>query len=166
VFVTDRYSTDLSILSMGKYELALLDPEGGQITKIQGFASSNNINPQWSPDSKNLYFISDETGIANLHKIDIEHEKIEQITNLFTGISGIASLSPALSVAFQSGDLAFSVYEDGYYSLYSMDGSKNNGLIEGRVNFGDIQPAVLPPREKGGGGDFGTIEESSIWTSG
>ena len=157
-FVTDRFSTDLSILSMGKYELALLDPVSGQIEKIQGFIHSNNINPQWSPDAKSLYFISDESGIANLFRIDIGQENIRQVTNLFTGISGIASLSPALSVAQHSGDLAFSLYEEGFYSLYSMDGSENFNGTEELVTFGDILPAVLPPREKGGGEISGLLK--------
>jgi len=158
VFVTDRFSTDLSILIMGTYELALLDPESGQIEKIQGFTRSHNINPQWSPDAKNLYFISDENGIANLYKIDIGQEKIKQMTNLFTGISGITSLSPALSVALQSGDIAFSLYEEGYYSLYSIDGSNNFDGTEELVTFGDILPSVLPPREKGGGEILGLLK--------
>ncbi len=157
-FVTDRFTTDLSILSMGKYELALLDPVSGQIEKIHGFTRSSNINPQWSPDAKNLYFISDENGIANLYKIDIRQEKIRQVTNLFTGISGIASLSPALSVAQHSGDLAFSLYEEGFYSLYSMDGSENIDGTEELVTFGDFLPAVLPPREKGGGDISGLLK--------
>lgn len=157
-FVTDRYSTDLSILSVGKYELALLDPESGHIEKIEGFSSSNNINPQWSPDSKSLYFISDETGIANLYKIDVGQEKIEQVTNLYTGISGISSLSPALSVALKSGDLVFSLYEEGFYSLYLMDGSKNITGTEDLVTFGDIRPSVLPPREKSEGEISGLLK--------
>ncbi len=157
-FVTDRFSTDLSILSMGKYELALLNPVSGQIEKIQGFIHSYNINPQWSPDAKSLYFISDESGIANLFKIDIGQENIRQITNLFTGISGITSLSPALSVAQHSGDLAFSLYEEGFYSLYSIDGSEKIDGTEELVTFGEILPAVLPPREKGGGDILGLLK--------
>jgi len=158
VFVTDRFSTDLPNLSMGKYELALLDPESGQIEKVKGFIRSHNINPQWSPDARSLYFISDKSGIANLYKIDLGQEKIKQITNLFTGISGISALSPALSVASQSGDLAFSLYEEGYYSLYSMDGSNMIAGTEDLVTFGDILPAVLPPREKGGGEILGLLK--------
>ncbi len=157
-FVTDRFSTDLSILSMGKYELALLDPVSGQIEKIQSFIRSHNINPQWSPDAKSLYFISDKSGIANLYRIDIGQENIRQVTNLFTGISGITSLSPALSVAQHSGDLAFSLYEEGFYSLYSMDGSEDINSSEEPVTFGDILPAVLPPREKGGGEILGLLK--------
>ena len=158
VFVTDRFSTDLSILSMGNYELALLDPESGEIDKIQCFVRSFNINPQWSPDAKSLYFVSDESGITNLYKIELGQEKITQMTNLFTGISGISSLSPALSVALQSGDLAFSLYEDGFYSLYAIDGHNTVSALEDLVTFGDIRPAVLPPREKGEGEILGLLK--------
>ena len=157
-FVTDRFTTDLSILSMGKYELAILDPVSGDVERLKGFIRSDSINPQWSPDAKNLYFISDDNGIANLYKIDIDSERIRQVTNLYTGIAGITSLSPALSVAQGTGDLAFSLYEDGYYSLYSVDGAFGLEGYDELVTFGDIQPAVLPPREKGGGAISGLLK--------
>jgi len=157
-FVTDRFSTDLSILSVGNYELAVLDPVTGRIEKIDGFDRAHNINPQWSADSKSIFFISDNAGISNLYSVGVERQNITQLTNLYTGISGITSLSPALSVAAQSGDAAFSLYENGNYSIYSFDAQEKRKGVAVSADFGDILPSVLPPRKKGDGEILGLLK--------
>lgn len=147
-FSTDRFSTDLSILSIGDYELALLDPESGEIEKVPAFNRAKNINPQWSADGKSLYFLSDQNGISNVYRIDLESQVIFQVTNLYTGASGITALSPALSVAQKSGRLAYCVYEEDKYSIYSIDSPEDTKGQETLVQFGEVIPSVLPPRTK------------------
>ncbi len=157
-FSTDRFSTDLSILSMGSYELALMDPESGEITKVSGFEKAKNINPQWTADSKSLYFLSDQNGISNVYRIELESQKITQITNLYTGASGITDLSPALSVAQKSGRLAYCVYEENNYSIYSLDASDELAGQASFTDFGEVDPSVLPPRTKSGGELLGLLK--------
>jgi Tol biopolymer transport system component len=150
-FVTDRFSSDLSILNIGDFQLALLDPTTGDIDRIHGFLGAKNINPQWSPDSKSLFFMSDRNGIPNVYRIDLASEELYQVTNLYTGVSGIMAESPAISIAQESGQMAFSVYSESNYSIYAIDsfellaGDKPNG------DFGEILPSLLPPRKKGEG---------------
>ena len=147
-FVTDRFSTTLSILNIGNYELALMNPETGELQRVPGFSKAKNINPQWSPDSRSLYFISDQNGISNIYQIDLETQKILQITNLYTGVSGITGLSPALSVAQETGRLAYCVYEEDKYSIYALDSPEDIEAKEPITQFGQIHPSLLPPREK------------------
>lgn len=147
-FSTDRFSTDLSILSIGDYELALLDPVSGEIEKVPAFNRAKNINPQWSADGKSLYFLSDQNGISNVYRIDLESQVIFQVTNLYTGASGITALSPALSVAQKSGQLAYCVYEEEKYSIYSIDSPEDTKGQESLVQFDEVIPSVLPPRTK------------------
>lgn len=150
-FVTDRFSSDLSILSMGTFQLALLDPASGDIDRVRGFTGADNINPQWAPDSKSLFFMSDHNGIPNVYRIQLDSGEIYQVTNLYTGVSGIMSQSPAISIAQETGQMAFSVFADDNYSIYAIDsidslsGEKPNG------DFGGIMPSLLPPRKKGEG---------------
>jgi Tol biopolymer transport system component len=150
-FVTDRFSSDLSILNIGEFQLALLDPLTGGIERIRGFLGANNINPQWSPDSKSLFFMSDRNGIPNVYRIHLDSGEIFQVTNLYTGVSGIMAQSPAISIAQETGQLAFSVYAENNYSIYAIDsfqlltGEKPNG------DFGGILPSLLPPRKTGEG---------------
>ena len=150
-FVTDRFSSDLSILSIGDFQIALVDPTSGDIEKIRGFIGAKHINPQWSPDSKNLFFMSDRNGISNVYRVELASEEILQVTNLFTGVSGITAVSPALSIAQKTGHMAYSVYSENNYSIFAIDsfellaGEKPNG------DFGDIRPSLLPPRKTGEG---------------
>jgi len=147
-FVTDRFSTDLSILDIGDYQLALLDPETGQIQEIPAFNGAKHINPQWSPDSKSLYFLSDPNGITNIYRIDLDNQDIFQVSNLYLGVSGIMAISPALSIAQESGRLVYCFFENESYNIYSIDSTDNLVRNESRFQFEDIQPSVLPPREK------------------
>jgi Tol biopolymer transport system component len=157
-FVTDRFSTDLSILSIGSYELALRDMETGDIQKVPGFRSAKNINPQWSPDSKSLYFLSDQNGITNVYRIDLASQKIFQVTNLYTGVSGIMALSPALSVSQKSERLVYCLYEDDRYNIYSIDSAEDLRGREPIAQLARVNPSVLPPREKAEGEVLGLLK--------
>ncbi|MEJ2051685.1 MAG: peptidase S9, partial [Calditrichota bacterium] len=97
--VTDRFTTDLSILSTGDYQLALYDLQSKDFTRLQAFQHGKHINPQWSSDGHSLYFLSDVDGITNIYRLDTTNGKLVKITNLYTGVSGITAISPALSVA-------------------------------------------------------------------
>jgi len=121
-FVTDRFTTSLDSLSFGDYQLALIDPHrGGQIRQLAHMTGAKHINPQWSPDGQNLYFIGDPGGVSNVFRLSVADGSISQVTNVFTGVAGITSLSPALSVAQKSGRAVFSVYTGGGYSIQAID---------------------------------------------
>jgi len=156
-FVTERFSTNLDWVDLGNYELALLDVESGRIQKLLGFPNGKNINPQWTADSKGLYFLSDQNGKTDLYRIDLVSGKLFQVTNLFTGISGITDLSPAISVALNAGRVVFSGYQDGYYTIYSIDDAK---VLEGQAFLAqfDRNPAILPPRAEAEGSLLGLLK--------
>jgi hypothetical protein len=119
-FATDRFSSKLEVLAIGPYRLALIDPQSGTISQVAAFAAGKNINPQWSPDSRALYFISDRNGIANVYRTTLEGS-VEQITNISTGVTGITATSPALSVASKTGVAAFSVFDQGNHHIHTLD---------------------------------------------
>ena len=157
-FVTERFSTNMNWMDIGNYELALLDPESARIEKILAFPSGKNINPQWSPDSRSLYFLSDQSGKTDLFRIELESGKIFEVTNLYAGISGITDLSPAISVAQISGRLVFSGYDKGHYSLYAVDSAE---ILAGRphlTQFGSMNLGVLPPRTQPEGTLLGLLK--------
>jgi hypothetical protein len=140
-YVTERFSTRLEDASVGDMRLAVLDVASGQSREVQAFANGKHISPQWAPDSNTIYFISDPDGISNVFRVSANGGRPEQMTNLRTGATGITEASPALTVASQSGTLAFSVYEDGNYTIYT---STAPGVA---ITPPDIQTAaVLPPR--------------------
>ena len=146
-FVTDRFSTDLRTLMPGNYRLALMDPFTDSITPLPSFADGKNIDPQWSPDGRSIYFLSDRTGITNVYKLDVASGQRSQVTNLLTGVTGITSLSPALSVAHQSGRMVYSVYEKGNYAVYAVDSA---AALAGTPLAAAVSPdpAMLPPQSR------------------
>jgi len=144
-FVTDRFSTNLTLVDSGYYELALMNPESRRIERIGAFSSSKNVNPEWAPNSRSLYFLSDQNGISDIYRMDMETRNIVQVTNLFTGVSGITEISPAFSVAQKTGRLAFCVYRNKGYSIYTLEPPAARVAEEEITQWGDIQPAVLSP---------------------
>ncbi|MFC2161396.1 peptidase S9 [Acidobacteriota bacterium] len=148
-FVTERFSLNMSMLNVGHYDLAVYDLDSGQISKLPGFSGSKSINPQWSSDSRSLYFVSDQNGISNIYKMDVANGTKTQATNLFSGVTGITSLSPALSLAQDSKRLVFTVYDEGNYSIYTLEESQTRSVEVD--DFAEIRPDVLPPREKSEG---------------
>jgi len=120
-FVTDRFSTNLDTLAAGNYRLAVVDADSAKITALQAFDTGKNIDPQWTKDGHGLYFISDHTGISNIYRLELPSNEIYQVTDLISGVSGITSLSPALTVAADTGRVAYSVYDEDRYEIYAID---------------------------------------------
>lgn len=156
-FVTERFSSNLDWVDAGRYELALLDVESGRVQKLLAFPSGKNINPQWTADSRALYFLSDQSGKTDLYKIDVASAKIVQISNLYTGVSGITDLSPSISVALNTGRLVFSGYQGGYYTVYAVD---DPAVLEGQTFLAQFErnPAVLAPRKEPEGSLLGLLK--------
>lgn len=169
-FVSDRFTSDMSHFNPGNYQISLLETRSKKIKRVPGIPVANNTNPQWSSDSKSLYFISDLNGITNIYRIKLFQYKLYQITNLFTGISSITSLSPALSLSSKSSHLVYCTFEDGYYNIYSIDNPEKISGCEKIILFDDIKPSILPPRQKAEGNLsellknplFGLPEEASF----
>jgi Tol biopolymer transport system component len=157
-FVTERFSTDLSILNIGNLEIGLLNPASGEIKRLAGFNNAKNINPQWASNSENLYFLSDINGISNIYRMNLETQETFQITNLYTGVSGITAVSPSFSVAHKTDSLVFSVYEEDNYSLYTIDSKDVIDEKRASSDFGEIMPSVLPPRNKPEGELLGLLK--------
>jgi Tol biopolymer transport system component len=126
-FVTDRFDADSVDEPRQRYRLALVDPESGAIRRVDTFATGKSINPQWAPDGRSLYFIADPEGIPDLQRVDLESGHIETLSRLLTGVSGITSLSPALTVARRTGEVVFSAYDAGSFELFRYDPARRPG---------------------------------------
>ncbi len=145
-FVTDRFTTDLNRLAYGNYHLALLDPTTNAVTEVPAFATGKHISPQWTQDGSGLYFVSDRNGIDNVYRVRLSDGELRQITNLYTGVTGITPTSPTLSVAQHADRAIISVYADNGTGLYLID--KSTVLAGQRVMepFASVNPALLPPQ--------------------
>ena len=143
-FATDRFTTNLDTLAIGSYQLALIDPASRQIDRVAGFADAKNINPQWAPDGRTIYFLSDRGGITNVYRVSPGSGELRQSTNVQTGITGITASSPALSIAERAGRMAFSVYEGAQHRVYT---TTRDDVLAGVPPHAlpAVSAALLPP---------------------
>jgi hypothetical protein len=147
-FATDRFGTQLSDLDYEHFQLALLRVADGAITPVPGFDSGKHINPEWAPDGKSLYFVSDRDGVDNIYRVELAGSRLFQITNLQTGITGITPTSPAFSVAAKTGRLVFSAFVKDDYNIYSIDSpAALVGAPPGNA-LNALSADALPPAEK------------------
>ncbi|HET6763025.1 MAG TPA: hypothetical protein VFH27_05115, partial [Longimicrobiaceae bacterium] len=152
-FVTDRgQGTDLATLRYSGYRIALMDVASGAVSMAPGMAGHKNINPTWMRDGRGLYFVSDRTGIPNLYRVELAGGQVFQITDLFSGVSGITDLSPVISSARGADRVIITAYEKNSYNLYSITDAQR---LAGRAappaatyatwETSPPLPAVLPP---------------------
>ncbi|CAN0401274.1 unnamed protein product, partial [Laminaria digitata] len=153
-FVTDRGArgTDFEMLAYGDLTLAIIDIETSEIESIDPFDAGVQHNPQFSPDGRSLFFISNHDGFKDIYRYDLSTEQAFGVTNLQTGVSGITATAPAMSVASQSGEMAFSVYSDNSYSIYGLDAETAQGeillpeiTVPGTLASTGLSHAILPP---------------------
>jgi Tol biopolymer transport system component len=144
-FVTDRAETTLDTLVLSKnMDLGLIDVESRAVTVREPFGDALHHNPQFSPDGRSLYFISDQDGFKDVYRMERASGALHRVTHLKTGVSGITALSPAMSVARRSGEMMLSVYGGGRYTGVRLDPDSIAGtpLAEGPSR--QAAPAVPP----------------------
>jgi len=156
-FASDRPGTDFRRLSYQRMRISFVDVASGEVrtpellgadaaTDPRLTAGVHTINPQYAPDGASVYFVADRGGFQDVYRTELATGRLFQVTRLATGVSGVASLSPALSVARQSGRVAFSVFERQGYQVYAVDADRAAGTP---VPAGETlaRAATLPPIE-------------------
>jgi Tol biopolymer transport system component len=124
-FATDRGpQTDIQRLKISKWQIALLDLETRNIEVLPGQAGLN-LNPVWAPGGSSVAFISDRTGVANVFLFDLTDRKHYQLTNVLGGVSAITEYSPALTWARGADRMAFTYYENGDYTVWTVDNPRS-----------------------------------------
>ncbi len=150
-FATDRGpTTDFTTMVFSPLQLATIDIPTGKVSVFSPFASGKHINPQYSPDGKSLFFISDQDGFSDIYRLETASGAVSRVTRLSTGVSGITRISPALTVAPSSGRMLFSVFEDQGYAVFALDSSRTRGerILPGTTvaNAGILPPGDTPGR--------------------
>ena len=154
---TVAFSTDASEetsfekMTFGDLKIATMDLASGQVTVHRGFAHGKHINPQFSPDGRNIYFVSDQDGISDVYRMDLSNDQLYRITRISTGVSGITAISPAISVAQKTGRLMLTSFKSQGHEILALDPSQLVGepvsaASEARV----ASAATLPPGDVAG----------------
>ncbi|WP_051290978.1 peptidase MA family metallohydrolase [Pedobacter glucosidilyticus] len=143
VFSTDRLNLGKDLSAFISMSLAVLDVATKKITNINVFPKANNLNPVFDANDRNIYFLSNRDGFRNLYRYNISKESVEQLTDYFTGISGITESSPALSIS-KNNDIIYSYYRSQRYTLYNANVTEFKGTLV-NSNAVDFTAATLPP---------------------
>ena len=149
VFATDRGSdTILEQLRFTNMRLAVIDIATGQIREINAFQGAKHINPQWAPDGRAIYFIANPEGIPDVYRISYPEGQLAKVTSVGSGVAGITDMSPALTVASRTGEIAFSMYEDDNYNLYTLPAGTTGTAVAANLPPAENtapRAALLPP---------------------
>jgi Tol biopolymer transport system component len=161
-FATDMGpGTDFDLLTYGPYRLAIMEVATRRVTLVPGMEGQKSINPQWSENGRELFFISDRTGIPNIYRVEIESGALAQVTDLFTGVSGITDVSPALTVSRSGDRLLFTEYAQNGYNIYAITEPRQlaGTPVEPVTDAEAAIAALLPPHPRPTEGAFNRVAQ-------
>jgi len=146
-FVSDRGPiTDFENLQYSKPQIAFLDVASGEVSTLSVFGEVKHINPQYAPDGRSLYFVSDQDGFSDIYQYIFDSGDVRRITRLQTGVSGITAMSPTLSVAREAGTILFTVFDEFEFHIYSLQAGEADAGGETIAVSSSPQPGrLLPP---------------------
>jgi Tol biopolymer transport system component len=146
-FATDRFTSSMDDLSFGPLRVAVIDIASREVRPAAPAAlGEKQINPQWAPNGRQVFFVSDRDGTSNVYRVALSDGSVHQVTAVRGGVSGITATSPSIAVASQSGALAYSVYRSGRYEIRALDaaGAMAGALIEPPAGF-TASGTIAPP---------------------
>ncbi|MFW6199615.1 MAG: peptidase S9 [Gemmatimonadota bacterium] len=148
VFSSDRGpETDFDRLTYSEFQLAFLDLTTGEVSHLPVFGDVRHSEPQFSPDGESLYFVSDQDGFSDIYRLRLATGEVFRVTRVATGVSGITPMSPSMSVASGTGTLAFSLFNEREFHIYTLD-RQSAESDQVTVAQTDAAPGrLLPPPE-------------------
>lgn len=125
-FATDRATTKLDNLTTGKLQIAIMNLATNEITVLPNQAGLN-INPVWSPDGRDIAYISDRDGTPNIYMYNVASGQTSQVTKVQGGVSAITEYSPAITWSRATDRLAFTYYDNNDYTVWTLTNPRSYG---------------------------------------
>ena len=144
VFSTDRVALQSDSRSVDiPMNLAIIDVTTKEIQNIEIFPGANNLNPHFSSNDQEIYFLSNGDGFRNMYRYFISSKTVEKLTDYFTGISGITEYSPAMSISAND-EIVYSYFKKNQYTVYKAKSTDFEAqVVDGSIS--DFSAAMLPP---------------------
>jgi len=147
-FATDRFTSSVDELRFGPLRIGLLNLDTGLIRPLYERSTApalpdKEINPQWSPDGRAVFYIADRERTSNVYRRTLATGELMRVTNEQAGVSGITATSPALAVAADSGTVAFTAFANGAYRIGIVDGCGECAV----VTDGTVSPIAASTTE-------------------
>ena len=81
-FATDRGpTTDFTKMVFSPLQLATIDIASGQVSVFSPFTQGKHINPQYTPDGRSLFFISDQDGFSDIYRLELASGAVARVTS-------------------------------------------------------------------------------------
>jgi Tol biopolymer transport system component len=119
-FASDRGTTNLSTLDLGKMQITILDVRDGSIHVLPG-QTGMNINPVWSPDGTAIAYVSDRGGTQNIYVHDLRTDTDLRMTNVQGGVSSFTEESPAITWSRGTDRLAFTYFDNNDFTVWQLE---------------------------------------------
>ncbi|MFP4488918.1 MAG: eIF2A-related protein [Bacteroidales bacterium] len=130
IFTSDRGSkTDLQEIRYGNLRMAVYDMSTKKINTIDILEGADVINPEYSPDGSEIYFVSNADGYRNLYRYNTENEEVRKVTELKTGITGVTGLSPCFDISQNTEELVYILYANSGYEIHKQELSELDGPV-------------------------------------
>jgi Tol biopolymer transport system component len=150
-FATDRGDeTSFDRMTFGPMRLATMDVATREVRLLPSPQGGKAINPQYSADGSSIFFVSDGDGVSDVYRHELATGSVSRITRVASGVSGITSLSPAISVARQTGRLVLSLFRGQGYDIVRLDPAQLVGTVVSAPQAGVAAAGVLPPAPASG----------------
>ncbi|OGQ21311.1 MAG: hypothetical protein A3I05_07085 [Deltaproteobacteria bacterium RIFCSPLOWO2_02_FULL_44_10] len=117
------------------WKLFLFSAQGKQLKRLVK-REGREEDAIWSADGKYLSYVSDETGIFNLYRLNVATGRVEQISNVMTGV-----FHPALQ---PNGEIIVQAYTAKGYQLKKIRFTKNRSFDQFRNSINRVTSEVLP----------------------
>ena len=145
-FATDRGpETNFELLSYSSFQLATIDVATGEVRSIPVFGNVKHTNPQFGLNGESLFFVSDQDGFSDVYRLDLRNSQVTRVTNVSTGVSGHTYLSPAMTVAAERGLIAYTVFDELEFHIYTKEIDTNAPVVQVVDNAEDQPGRKLPP---------------------
>jgi hypothetical protein len=116
-FATDRNAVEKGrMYGHYSFDIAVMDYEYLDSEILDIFPGADNVNPSFDHEG-NLLFLSNRDGFRNIYKYTFQEEKLEQLTDIKTGVSGITDLAPALTVSTRRDRIIYSMFNNFEYTI-------------------------------------------------
>ncbi len=87
--------------NVGNSDIWVIPASGGTPQPLTT-GGSRDSNPRWSPDGKQIAFISNRDGRAQVWILDVSSRKLQKLTSLSTGVDGVIWSTDGKLLAFTS----------------------------------------------------------------
>ena len=92
-----------------------------------GFGFLFELLDDYYPAPDAAFFVSDQDGFPDVYRLNLPNGQVFRVTTVATGVSGITTISPTLSVSRMTGKMLFTTFYDQGNEIRGFDAARSGG---------------------------------------